>query len=43
MALVLESVSWSDISITDVSNQVGPVLAHASKQSVNYGSCPAPK
>ncbi|MFB9242953.1 hypothetical protein IV454_20230 [Massilia antarctica] len=43
MALVLESVSWSNISITDVTNMIGPVSAYPSKQSVNFGSCPAPK
>lgn len=40
MDLVLESVSWSNISITDVTNKIGPVAAYPSKQSVNYGSCP---
>lgn len=41
MALVLRSVSWSGITITDVTNAVGPVLASPSKHMVNYGSCPA--
>lgn len=41
MALVLESVSWTGISITDVTNKIGSVYASPSKQSVNYGSCPA--
>lgn len=41
MALVLKSVSWSGISITDVTNSIGPVYASPSKHMVNYGSCPA--
>ncbi|MDM5180217.1 hypothetical protein PO883_23830 [Massilia sp. DJPM01] len=43
MSLVLESVSWTNITISDVTNGIGPVAAYPSKQSVNYGSCPAPK
>lgn len=42
MKLVLKSVSWTDLSITDKTNNVGPVAAYPSKQSVNYGACPAP-
>ncbi|ATQ77839.1 hypothetical protein CR152_27550 [Massilia violaceinigra] len=41
MDLVLQSVSWSHITITDVTNKVGPVDAHPSKQSANFGVCPA--
>ncbi|NHZ39261.1 hypothetical protein [Massilia aquatica] len=41
MKLVLQSVSWTDLSITDTTNKVGPVSAYPSKQSVNYGACPA--
>jgi hypothetical protein len=41
MALVLKSVSWTDIAVTDVTSKIGPVLAYPSKQMVNYGSCPA--
>jgi hypothetical protein len=41
MALVLKSVSWTDISVTDVTSKIGPVLAYPSRQMVNYGSCPA--
>ncbi len=41
MALVLKSVNWSGISISDVTNAVGPVYAYPSKQMVNYGVCPA--
>ncbi|NHZ87745.1 hypothetical protein F2P45_01665 [Massilia sp. CCM 8733] len=42
MKLLLQSVSWKDLSITDTTNKVGPVAAYPSKQSVNYGACPAP-
>ena len=42
MKLVLQSVSWTDLSITDTTNKVGPVAAYPSKQSANYGACPAP-
>jgi hypothetical protein len=41
MALVLKSVSWSGISISDMPNSIGTVYAKPSKQMVNYGSCPA--
>ncbi len=41
MALVLKSVSWYGLSITDVTNAVGPVACTPSKLMVNYGSCPA--
>lgn len=40
MALVLKSVYWYDMAISDVTNKVGPVPTHPSKASVNYGSCP---
>lgn len=42
MKPLLQSVSWTDLSITDVTNKVGPVAAYPSKQSVNFGACPAP-
>jgi hypothetical protein len=42
MALVLESVSWVGIVVTDVTNTIGPVYAYPSKQMLNYGACPAP-
>lgn len=41
MKLVVQSVSWTNLSITDVTNKIGPVAAYPSKQSVNYGACPA--
>ncbi|MDQ1834518.1 hypothetical protein [Massilia scottii] len=41
MDLVLQSVSWSHITLADVTNKVGPVDAHPSKQSANFGVCPA--
>lgn len=41
MALVLKSVSWSGITVTDVTSKIGPVTAYPSKHMVNYGSCPA--
>jgi hypothetical protein len=41
MALVLKSVSWSGLSVTDVTSKIGPVTAYPSKLAVNYGSCPA--
>ncbi|HEX8615579.1 MAG TPA: hypothetical protein VF800_30210, partial [Telluria sp.] len=43
MKLVLESVQWTDLSITDVTNNIGPVYAYPSKQSVTYSVCPAKK
>ncbi|MES2898858.1 MAG: hypothetical protein V4723_03970 [Pseudomonadota bacterium] len=41
MALVLRSVNWSGISISDVTNALGPVYATSLKHMLNYGSCPA--
>lgn len=40
MALVLKSVTWSHMAISDVTNSIGPVSCSPSKQTVNYGSCP---
>lgn len=40
MALVLESVQWTKMAITDVTNMVGPVACTPNKETVNYGTCP---
>lgn len=42
MTLVLESVRWTDLSITDVTNKL-TAAAYPAKQSVNFGSCPGGK
>lgn len=41
MALVLKAVSWTGITITDVTSKIGPVTAYPSKLMVDYGVCPA--
>lgn len=40
MALVLKSVEWSHMAITDVTNRIGPVFCTPSKEIVNYATCP---
>jgi hypothetical protein len=40
MALVLKSVTWSHMAISDVNHAIGPVACTPSKLTVNYGSCP---
>jgi hypothetical protein len=40
--VVLSSVSFSGLGIIDDSNEVGPVIATPSVQSINKGACPAP-